>query len=93
MLDTARPGMPRRDVVRGEGWPGHARPQLVELSVMEQRYHAVMEVVSGARAPVSGLGIKCPAWHAQSMGTADLTGAGLDTHRRRRWGTLGAVPA
>ena len=25
------------------------RAMLVELSVMEQRYHAVMEVVSGAR--------------------------------------------
>src|SRR6185437_1109715 len=44
MLDTARPGMPRRDVVRGRGWPA----MLVELSVMEQHYHAVMEVVSGA---------------------------------------------
>src|SRR6266545_4527958 len=25
MLDTARPGMSRRDVDRGGGWPGHAR--------------------------------------------------------------------
>ena len=25
MLDTARPGMPVVDVVRGGGWPGHAR--------------------------------------------------------------------
>jgi hypothetical protein len=32
------------DVIRGRGWPGHAR----QLSVMEQRYHAVMEVMSGA---------------------------------------------
>ena len=23
MLDAARPGMPRRDVVRRRGWPGH----------------------------------------------------------------------
>ena len=25
MLDTARSGMPRRDLVRGGGWPGRAR--------------------------------------------------------------------
>jgi hypothetical protein len=45
MLDTARLGMPRRDADCGGG-----RAMLVELSVTEQRYHAVMEVVSGAPA-------------------------------------------
>jgi hypothetical protein len=44
MHDTARLGMPRRDVDRGRG----GLAILVELGVMEQRYHAVMEVVSGA---------------------------------------------
>jgi hypothetical protein len=44
MLDTACLGMPRREVDRGRG----GRAMLVELSVMEHRYHAVMEVVSGA---------------------------------------------
>jgi transposase InsO family protein len=44
MLDTARLGMPRRDRFAAEG----GRAMLVELSVVEQRYHAVMEVVSGA---------------------------------------------
>ncbi len=44
MLDTARPGMPVVTLFAAEG----GRAMLVELSVMEQRYHAVMEVVSGA---------------------------------------------
>ena len=30
---------------------GGGRAMLVELSVMEQRYHAVMEVISGAPVP------------------------------------------
>ena len=47
MLDTARLGMPLRDLVHGGG----GRAMLMELSVMEQRYHAVMEAASGA--PVS----------------------------------------
>ena len=41
MLDTARLGTPCRDVDRGRG----GRAILVELSVAEQRYHAVMEVI------------------------------------------------
>jgi hypothetical protein len=41
MLDPPAPGMPRRDVDRGRG----GRAMLVELSVAEQRYHAVMEVI------------------------------------------------
>src|SRR5215472_14484235 len=44
MLDTARPGMPVVMLFAAEG----GRAMLVELSVMEQRYHAVMEVLSGA---------------------------------------------
>ena len=44
MLDTARPGMPVVTQFAAKG----GRAMLVELSVMEQRYHAVMEVVSGA---------------------------------------------
>jgi transposase len=44
MLDTARPGMPVVSLFAAEG----GRAVLVELSVMEQRYHAVMEVMSGA---------------------------------------------
>ena len=45
MLDTARPGMSRREVDRGGG----GRAMLVELSVMEQCCHTVMEVIySGA---------------------------------------------
>src|SRR5207253_2259311 len=46
MLDTARPGMP--PVVTSFA-AGGGRAMLVELSVMEQRYHAVMEVVSARR--------------------------------------------
>jgi hypothetical protein len=42
MLDTARLDAPRRDVDRGRGG---GQALLVKLSVMEQRYHAVMEVV------------------------------------------------
>jgi hypothetical protein len=45
MLDTAHPGMSRRD--RGRGWPGHARG--VEL--MEQRYYTKMKVVASAARP------------------------------------------
>jgi transposase InsO family protein len=44
MLDTARPGIPVVMLFAAEG----GRAMLVELSVMEQRYHAVMEVLSGA---------------------------------------------
>ena len=44
MLDTARLGIPAVIVFAAEG----GRAMLVELSVMEQRYHGVMEVVSGA---------------------------------------------
>lgn len=43
-LDTAPLGMPCREVDSGRG----GRAMLVELSVKEQRYHAVMEVLSGA---------------------------------------------
>jgi hypothetical protein len=55
------------------------RAVLVELSVMEQRYHAVMEVVSGA--PVTEVArrygvsrrIRCrrPTWHAVSIQACD----------------------
>jgi hypothetical protein len=45
MLDTARPGMPVVMLFAAEG----GRAMLVELSVMEQRYHAVVQVVSVAR--------------------------------------------
>ena len=44
MLDTARPGMPVGMLIAGRD----GRGMLVGLSVMEQRYHAVIEVVSGA---------------------------------------------
>jgi hypothetical protein len=44
MLDTARSGMPVVTLIAA----GDGRAMLVELSVMEQRYHAVMGVVSGA---------------------------------------------
>jgi transposase InsO family protein len=44
MLDTARPGTPVVRLFAAEGGPA----MLVELSIMEQRYHAVMEVISGA---------------------------------------------
>jgi transposase len=44
MLDTARLGMPAVTLFAAEG----GQAMLVELSVMEQRYHAVMEVISGA---------------------------------------------
>jgi hypothetical protein len=37
---------------------------LVELSVMEQRYHAVMEVVSGERPGMRGMQ---PHWHRVAM--------------------------
>lgn len=44
MLDTAGPGFDHVDViVRVEG----LGLMLVELSVVEQRYHAVMEVLAG----------------------------------------------
>jgi hypothetical protein len=44
MLDTARSGMPVVTLIAA----GDGRAMLVELSVMEQCYHAVMEVASGA---------------------------------------------
>ena len=45
MLDTARPGLPLVVMLfAAEG----GRAMLVELSVVEQRYQAVMEVISGA---------------------------------------------
>src|SRR5215472_417070 len=81
MLDTARPGMPRRDVVRGGGWPA----MLVELSVMEQRYHAVMEVISGA--PVTEVagryGVTRQAVHNWLAKYRAEGLAGLDDHSHR----------
>jgi hypothetical protein len=52
MLDTARLGMPVVTLFAAEG----GRAMLVELSVMEQRYHAVMEVFSGA--PVTEVALR-----------------------------------
>jgi hypothetical protein len=52
MLDTARPGTSRRGLI---ATGGGGRAMLVELSVMEQRYHAVMEVISGAVTEVARL--------------------------------------
>ena len=47
MIDTARPGMP--PVVTLIAAEGGGRAMLMELGVMEQRYHAVIEVISAAR--------------------------------------------
>ena len=45
MLDTARPGLPSgRDLVHGEG----GRAMLVELSVVEQRYHSITMALNEA---------------------------------------------
>jgi len=44
MLDTARRACPAATLIAA----GDGQGMFVELSVMEQRYHAVMEVVSGA---------------------------------------------
>jgi transposase InsO family protein len=52
MLDTARLGMPVVTLFAAEG----GQAVLVELSVMEQRYHAVMEVISGA--PVTEVAVR-----------------------------------
>jgi hypothetical protein len=60
MLDTARLGMACREVDHGGGvWA-----MLVELSVMEQRYHAVMEVASGGAGERGGP----PVWGVAAGG-------------------------
>lgn len=82
MLDTARLGTPRRDVVRGTGWSGHARG--VEAH-MEQRYHAVMEVIPGA--PLTEVarryGVSRRAVHGRQTGMREKGLAGLVDHSHR----------
>ena len=81
MLDTACPGMPVVMLFAAGG----GRAMLVELSVMEQRYHAVMEVISGA--PVAEVarrfGVSRQAVHGW-LGRYEREGlAGLADHSRR----------
>ena len=80
MLDTACPGMPVVMLFAAGG----GRAMLVELSVMEQRYHAVMEVISGAPVAevVRRFGVSRQAVHGW-LGRYEREGlAGLADHSR-----------
>ena len=81
MLDTACPGMPVVMLFAAGG----GRAMLVELSVMEQRYHAVVEVISGAPVAevVRRFGVSRQAVHGW-LGRYEREGlAGLADHSRR----------